>query len=82
MTNAKRKAEPICFRPEQTIKIDRGGDIVHVGITRIQSPAMCCGEGAGTMLIMQRRFSKVMVSDSEISPTLEAGAGGAGTTCR
>ena len=25
MTNASRKAEPICFRPEQTIKIDRGG---------------------------------------------------------
>lgn len=33
--------------------------------------------GGGTeMLIIQRRFSKVMITDAEVSPTLEAGAGG------
>lgn len=31
--------EPICFRPEQTIKID-GGRCVHAGIKGIQIPAM------------------------------------------
>lgn len=30
------------------------------------------------MLILQRRFSNVIVMDSEVSPTLEAGAGGGG----
>lgn len=30
------------------------------------------------MIVLQRRFSNVVISDTEISPTLEAGAGGGG----
>ena len=33
--------EHICFRPEQTRKIDRGGRCVHIGIEGIQIPTMC-----------------------------------------
>ena len=30
------------------------------------------------MIVIQRRFSNVMISDTEVCPTLEAGAGGGG----
>ena len=40
------------------------------------------GRGGNVPIVLQRRFSNVIVCDTEISPTLEAGAGGVATTCR
>lgn len=40
-----------------------------------------CG-GGSEVLILQRRFSTVIVTDSDVSPTIEAGAGGVETTCQ
>ena len=41
------------------------------------------GTGGGNVpIVLQRRFSNVFVCDTEISPTLEAGAGGVATICR
>jgi len=44
--------------------------------------SMGLGGGYVPMIVMQRRFSNIMVSDTEISPTIEAGGGKEETICR
>lgn len=38
--------------------------------------------GGSEVLVIQRRFSNVIVNDTEVSPTIEAGAGGVEITCQ
>ena len=42
--------------------------------------SMGMGGGYVPMILMQRRFSNVIITDTETAPTIEAGAGGAATT--
>ena len=44
--------------------------------------AMGMGGGYVPMIVVQRRFSDVLVRDTEISPTLEAGGEKEETICR
>ena len=39
---------------------------------------MGMGGGYVPMILMQRRFSNVIITDTETAPTIEAGAGGGG----
>ena len=56
--------------------------ITDNGICPTLTASMGMGGGYVPMIVMQRRFSDVRIYDTEISTTLEQGAGGVATICR